>query len=98
MKFSEDIVRKLKYIIAGNNMVNDYQIAHALGLTKTAYSNRKVNNSLPIEAIVKLCLKKNICINYVLSKHSLFNIDENLEEMNDMVSNLQELIDKIHHS
>jgi len=98
MKFSDDIVHKLKYIIAGNDIVNDYEIAHALGLTKKAYSNRKVKNSLPLEAIVKLCIKKNICINYVLSKHSLFNIDKNLEEMNDMFNNLQELIDKIHHS
>lgn len=87
MEFSDNIVRKLKYIIAGDDLINDYKIAHALGLTKKAYSNRKVKNSLPLEAIVKFCLKKNISINYVLSEQQSNIRSVNLKDLDDVLVN-----------
>lgn len=95
MEFTEDLVRKLKYIIAGHDNIRDYEIADALGLSKTAYSNRKVQNSIPLEAIIKLCLRKNISINYVFSECSIYNIKDNIAEIDNMIDNLDKLMTQI---
>ncbi len=96
MEFSDNIVHKLQYIIAGNDLVHDYVIAHALGLTKKAYSNRKIKNSLPLEAIVKLCLKKNISINYVLSEQQSNIRSVNLKDLDDVLANTVPMIVNMH--
>lgn len=96
MKFREDIIFKLKYIIANHDNLRDYQIAEALGLSPTAYSNRKAEDSLPLEAIIKLCLEKNISINYLFSQQPKDSRAANMKEIDDILTNTIPIVVKLH--
>jgi len=65
----EAIVDNLKDILShelGEIRVYDKDVAKALGISKESLSHHKRKNTIPYEAIVYFCAKRQISINWVL--------------------------------
>ncbi len=61
------ILKKLKTVIAKGEkrIVNDKEVAKALGLTPQNFSNLKQRDSIPTEYIMNFCAKNKISINWM---------------------------------
>lgn len=75
------------------NLHSDTQLAEKLGITRSNYSEKKRNNSIPYENLLILCKENNLSIDYLLNnqkkseklnnfKKLLINSIENLDEEN----------------
>lgn len=73
------ILQKLKTVIAkgGKRIVNDKEVAKALGLTPQNFSNLKQRDSIPTEYIMNFCAKNKISINWMFydQLHGIQDID-----------------------
>jgi len=63
LNFSEIIFRIKKY----KNIKNDLEVANLLGLSKTAISERKRRNSVPIDKITLFCERESINVDWLLA-------------------------------
>jgi hypothetical protein len=61
----EVIEYKLKELL---KIEKDYQLVHAMGYSAIAYASRKNRESIPFYAIIKLCNKNNLDLNYVFKE------------------------------
>ncbi len=59
----------------------DKDIADALGIAATQYSNNKKRQNIPFEKIAELCARKRISINWVLYEQSSQMLDKNTEDI-----------------
>jgi hypothetical protein len=63
------IIDNLKDILSyelGDTRVYDKDVANALGISKESLCHHKRKNSIPYEAIIYFCAKRQISINWVL--------------------------------
>lgn len=54
-----------------NKQILENDIAETLGLSNEEYSNSKIQNQIPINALVKFCAKEDLLINHILFEESL---------------------------
>lgn len=77
------IIDNLKDVLShelGNKRVFDKDVAHALGLSKESLSHLKKRNSVPYEAIVYFCAKRNLSINWILFDQIPTSLEEKTEK------------------
>ena len=64
-----------------NKKILDQDIAVALEITKEHYCRCKKANKIPLEAIMKFCVKENIVINYILYDQLPDSLNPNTEKL-----------------
>ena len=64
----------------GGKKIFDKEIAEALGMTGSQYSNAKKRNSIPYDKISELCAKNRISINWVLYEQNTEMLKTDMEQ------------------
>ncbi len=79
----EKVMERMAVILEqqGNSKVYDKDIASALGMTSTQYSNAKSRNSIPYERIAAFCGRRKISINWILFDQSISMLTDEHEDI-----------------